>query len=70
MKRQLKKQQPKKLKIMKKYIAVLVNEETKEKHVYAFEGTFDEVYKRAKSYARKIKTSTKNNVYIKSISEA
>ena len=55
---------------MKKYIVVLVNEETKEKHIYAFEDTFDEVYKRAKSYARKIKTSTKNNVYIKSISEA
>ena len=55
--------------IMKKYIVVLVNEETKEKHVYAFENTFDEVYKTAKLYARKIKTSTKNNVYIKYISE-
>lgn len=54
---------------MKKYIVVLVNEETKEKHVYAFEETFDEVYKTAKQYARKIKASTKNNVYIKSISE-
>ena len=55
---------------MKKYIVVLANEETKEKHVYALEGTFDEVYKSAKSYARKIKASTKNNVYIKSIGEA
>ena len=55
---------------MKKYIVVLVNEETKEKHVYAFENTFDQVYKNAKSYARKIKASAKNNVYIKSISEA
>lgn len=54
---------------MKKYIVVLVNEETKEKHVYVFEDTFDEVYKTAKSYARKIKASTKNNVYIKSINE-
>lgn len=54
---------------MKKYIVVLVNEETKEKHVYAFEDTFDKVYKNAKLYARKIKNSTKNNVYIKSISE-
>lgn len=54
---------------MKKYIVVLANEETKEKHVYAFEGTFDEVYKTAKSHARKIKVSTKNNIYIKSISE-
>ena len=54
---------------MKKYIVVLVNEETKEKHVHAFEDTFDEVYKRAKLYARNIKKSTKNNVYIKSISE-
>lgn len=54
---------------MKKYIVVLVNEKTKEKHVYVIEGTFDEVYKRAKLYARKIKVSTKNNVYIKSISE-
>lgn len=54
---------------MKKYIVVLVNEETKEKHVYTFENTFDEVYKSAKSYAHKIKASTKNNIYIKSISE-
>lgn len=54
---------------MKKYIVVLVNEETKEKHVHAFEATFDDAYKSAKEYARKIKKSTKNNVYIKSISE-
>jgi hypothetical protein len=54
---------------MKKYIVVLVNKETKEKYVYVFENTFDEVYKSAKSYARKIKTSIKNNVYVKSISE-
>lgn len=66
----IKKQQPKKLKIMKKYIVVLVNEKTKEKHVYAIEGTFDEIYKVTKSYVRKIKAHTKNNVYIKSISEA
>jgi hypothetical protein len=49
---------------MKKYIVVLVNEETKEKHVYAIEDTFDEVYKRAKSYARKIKASRSSSVYI------
>lgn len=55
---------------MKKYIAVLVNEETKEKYVYVFGGTFDEACKSAKLYARKIKASTKNKVYIKSISEA
>ena len=54
---------------MKKYVVVLVNEETREKHVYVFEDKFDNVYKSAKSYARKIKDSTKNNVYIKSISE-
>ena len=54
---------------MKKYIVVLVNEETKEKYVHAFEDIFDEVYKRAKLYVRNIKKSTKNNVYIKSISE-
>lgn len=51
---------------MKKYIVVLANEETKEKRVYAFEATFDKVYKAAKSYFREIKTSTKDNVYIKS----
>lgn len=55
---------------MKKYIVVLVNEKTKEKHVYAIEGTFDEIYKATKSYVRKIKARTKNNIYIKSISEA
>lgn len=55
---------------MKKYIVVLVNEETKEKHIYVFEGTFDEVYKKTKSCVRKIKDSTKNNIYIKSIGEA
>lgn len=54
---------------MKKYIVVLVNEESKEKHVHVFEDTFDEVYKKAKLYVRNIKKSTKNNVYIKSISE-
>lgn len=54
---------------MKKYIVVLVNEETKEKYVRVIEGTFDEVYKDTKSYVRKIKAYTKNNVYIKSISE-
>lgn len=55
---------------MKEYIVVLINKETKEKYVHVFEGTFDEVYKTAKSYVRKIKTYTKNNTYIKSISEA
>ena len=55
---------------MKKYIVVLVNEKTKEKYVYAIEGTFDEIYKTTKSYVRKIKARTKNNVYIRSISEA
>lgn len=54
---------------MKKYIVVLVNEETKERSIHAFEDTFDEVYKAAKKYVRKLKTSTKNNIYIKSISE-
>lgn len=54
---------------MKKYILVLVNEETKEKLVYVFEGAFDEVYKELNRMLAKIKTSTKNNVYIKSISE-
>lgn len=54
---------------MKKYIVVLANEKTKEKYVYVFENPFDEVYKSAKSYARKIKAFTKNKVYIKSISE-
>lgn len=55
---------------MKKYIVVLVNEETKEKHVYVFEGTFNKVYKKAELCVRKIKDSTKNNIYIKSIGEA
>lgn len=40
---------------MKKYIVALVNEETKEQYVHAFEDTFDEVYKSAKECARKIK---------------
>lgn len=54
---------------MKKYIVVLVNEETREKYVNVYEDTFDEVYKTVKSRVRKIKTSTKNKIYIKSISE-
>nr|DAQ31374.1 MAG TPA: hypothetical protein [Microviridae sp.] len=58
------------MKIMKKYIVVLVNEETKEKYAYVFEGTFDRVYKNAKSCVRKIKAPTKNNIYIKSINKA
>lgn len=52
------------------YIVILVNEETKEKHVYVFKGTFDEIYKKAKSCVQKIKASTKSNIYIKSINEA
>lgn len=54
---------------MKKYIVVLVNEKTREKYVYVFEGLFDEVFKISKSYVRKINAFTKNKIYIKSISE-
>lgn len=54
---------------MKRYIVVLVNEDTEEKNAYVFKETFDEVYKRAKFMVRKIKTASKNNIYIKSISE-